>query len=1097
VLHLHRAERADRLADALGEVLRTPLADPFTPEVVAVPAKGVERWLTQRLAAVLGTHAGHDGVSANITFPSPARLVAQAVAAASGTDPDDDAWAPPRVLWAVLDMVDECVGEPWCAVLATHLGIGGDADDHRPGRRWATAHLLTELFTAYGAERPAMLVDWARERNTDGTGAALPDDLRWQPQLWRRLHDRLGAPSPAERLPETSRRLRDEPAVVDLPERLSLFGPTRLTTEQFTVLEALAVGRDVHLWLPHPSAAMWRRLSGHAGGGRRRNDTTSLVVTHPLLATLARDTRELQQRLQPLAGSDTHHGAATSPTTLLAELQAAIRDDRAPQRGGSVDSTVQVHACHGPARQVEVLREALLHLFARDPTLEPRDVVVLCPDVEAFAPLVRAAFGQGAAAGPEAHPGHALRVRLADRSLRQTNPLLDVVSRLLQLADARVTATQLLDLAATAPVRRRFGFDDDDLEQLRRWARASGVRWGIGLRQRETFGLGDVRHNTWSTGLDRLLLGVAADESDLAWLDTALPLDDVGSNDIDLAGRAAELVDRVASALARVQGPMPASEWTASLAVAIERLTDVGERDAWQLAQARRELAAASQHSGGAPLRLPDARAMLASRLAGRPTRANFRTGELTVATLVPMRSVPHRVVALLGLDDDVFPRGGSVDGDDVLGRDPCVGERDRRSEDRQLLLDAVMSAGDTLLVLYSGADPVTGAERPPAVPLGELLDVVRTTVGDEAMHHVVRRHPLQPFDPRNVDAADPFSFDPTALRAARAAVAERTPAVPLLAQPLPPHDRGDVALGDLVAFVQHPAQAFLRQRLGVRIPQDDDDLADALPADLDGLAKWDVGDRMLAARLAGFDLGDVRQAELRRGTLPPARAGLETLTELERAVETLVEVCLPVHQGLAEVVDVGLDLGDGRRLTGTVGGVHGDAVASASYSRLAPKHRLAAWVRLLAVAAAHPRAWRAVTTGRGRAGGRAWRSTLQAPDDPLGVLRELVDLHERGLRAPLPMAPAASARYAERRHGGSPVEEAVESATSAWDDRYGDHTDRDLAYLHGSRAQLSALLGEPPADDERAWCDEPTRFGVLARRLWDPLLSHEALGPA
>jgi exodeoxyribonuclease V gamma subunit len=290
---------------------------------------------------------------------------------------------------------------------------------------------------------------------------------------------------------------------------------------------------------------------------------------------------------------------------------------------------------------------------------------------------------------------------------------------------------------------------------------------------------------------------------------------------------------------------------------------------------------------------------MLAGRLAGRPTRANFRTGELTVCTMVPMRSVPHRVVALLGLDDDAFPRGAGVDGDDVLSRDPCVGERDRRSEDRQLLLDAVLSAGDRLLLLYTGADPVTGQERPPAVPLGELLDVLAQTAGvpPEAL---VRRHPLQPFDPRNVDAADPFSFDPLALRAARAAAGPREPQPPLVPVPLAAAPPVEVALSDLVAFVQHPVQAFLRQRLGVRVPDEQDDVVDALATGLEGLAKWDVGERWLAALLRGVEGPAFLQAELRRGTLPPGRLGTAVASSLQHDVEALAAVCLPLHAGRA-----------------------------------------------------------------------------------------------------------------------------------------------------------------------------------------------------
>ena len=1084
-MRVHRAERADVLADALAALLARPLADPFAGEVVAVPAKGVERWLTQRLSGVLGAGTAGDGVAAGIAFPSPSRLVDEAVAAASGLTAEQDPWSPQRVLWALLEVVDTCVGEPWCAVLSGHLGHGAPDQEHRAGRRYATAEHLRDLFRSYAASRPAMLVAWARGEPTDGTGAPLPEDLQWQAEMWRRVRTALAAPSPAERLEQTCRRLREDPAVSGLPERLSLFGATRTTTEQREVLASLAEHRDVHLWLPHPSPAMWEGLRGRTPPVRRRDDASALDLRSPLLAGLGRDTRELQQLLGPV--DDVHHPAPPAGRTLLAAVQAAVRDDAAPAPVATADGTVQVHACHGLPRQVEVLREVLLHLFEQDPTLEPRDVLVMCPDVEAAAPLVRAAFGQ-----PDgAHPGHRLRVRLADRSLRRTNPVLDVLAALLDLADGRVTAGQVLDLAASAPVRRAFGFSDDELERLRDWAGRAGVRWGLGPQQRAAFSLHGVPQGTWATGLDRVLVGVAADESELEWLDLALPLDDVDSSDIDLAGRLAELLQRLGDVLDRLRGPAPLRDWLAALTDALDLLTSVADDDAWQVGQARRSLADAAEHGLDAELRLADLRLLLRGRLAGRPTRANFRTGELTVCTMVPMRSVPHRVVALLGLDDGVFPRAGSVDGDDVLARDPCLGERDVRSEDRQLLLDAVMSASDALVLLHTGADAVTGARRPAAVPLGELLDVLRATVGDESLEGVLHRHPLQPFDSRHFRADRPFSHDERSLAGARAAVGTRVPPRPLLAAPLAARG-GDVALADLVALLVHPAQAFLRQRLGVVVPDREEAVREAVQVELDGLEAWDVGERMLASRLAGIDALDFRQAEWRRGTLPPGPLGLRLLTELEAAVEPLAAAALRLRTGAPRALDVVVELGGGRRLAGTVGGVHDGVLLSASYSRVAPKHRVTAWTRLLTVAASGSAGAvdRAVVLGRGPYRRPAWQSVLTVPDDPRAVLSDLVAVFDEGLRAPLPLVTGASSEYAARRERGSSVEEALVAARAQWDSAHGgDGSDRHVVRAHGPSPTFDRLLAEPGEGDE------PARFGVLARGLWAPLLAVEQVG--
>src|SRR4051812_16806180 len=777
MLHIHRAERADALAEALRALLSDPLPDPFAKEVVAVPTRGMERWLTQRMSWGLGASPERaDGVCANVDFPTPHRLVSGAVAAASGIDPNEDPWLPERAVWPLLAIVDECIDEPWLHTLAEHL-----KGPIKQGRRFASLRHLAGLYDRYALHRPEMLRAWAA-----GEDGGVPDDAAWQAELWRRLRVRIGTASPAERVEAACARLRQEPHIAELPERLAVFNLTRLPTGHLQVLAALGEAREVHLYVLHPSPALWARLESELPVIRRKEDLTA--ANNALLASWGRDSKELQLVLKRAEHEDHRHAVEHHGETLLARIQAGVREDRAPTEG-SADDSVQVHSCHGRARQVEVLRDTILHLLADDPTLEPRDVIVMCPDIETFAPLLQATFGAGEV-DEEGEPQ--LRVRLADRSLRQTNPSLGVVARLLELADERLTASQVLDLADREPVRRRFGFDDEDVARLEEWVRSSGVRWGLDGEHRAPFKLAGLPGGTWRAGLDRLLLGVTMTEDEQRLFTGVLPLDDVDSGAIDLAGRFAEFVGRLQSVVDRLGGTQSVRAWAHAIAEGAEALTATTPRDAWQTIELHRLLGDVQGEAEGPAIELglSEVRALLAARLKGRPTRANFRTGHLTVCTLVPMRSVPHRVVCLLGLDDGVFPRKAPRDGDDLTLDAPQIGDRDPRSEDRQQLLDALLAARDKLVITYTGNDERTNAPRPPAVPVGELLDAIERAA-DVDREHVVVRHPLQPFDPRNfragkLVAGEPWGFDPVMLGGARRLLGHRDPPPLFLPAPLP-----------------------------------------------------------------------------------------------------------------------------------------------------------------------------------------------------------------------------------------------------------------------------------------------------------------------
>jgi exodeoxyribonuclease V gamma subunit len=1110
VLTVHRSSSGLALVAGLAELLADVPADPFTPEVVAVPAPGIERWLAQRLSHRLGAGEGDDGVCANVLFPRPAQVLDAAVSAVSPEHARAvEEWDPEQTVWTLVDLLEEVaaslVPSPGFELVHRHLQQGSEVPT---GRRYVLARRVAALLHRYEVSRPELLRDWAAGR------VEVPDDLRWQPLLWQQLRDRLG-PGPAELLDDARAGLVADPAAVDLPARISVYGASRVDASRLQVLAALAEHRDVHLWVHHASPVLWDAIAAAGAPADLRRRRTASPARTPLLASLSRDVQELQRRLAVAAPGHAvvHHAPAARPSTLLGVLQSSLHDDALPAPPhvlDPADRSVQVHSCHGRARQVEVLRDVVLGLLADDPTLQPRDVVVMCPDVESFAPLVTAAFGAEPAAG--------LRVRLADRSPRQVNPVLGAVGTVLDLVAGRVTASEVLSLAGAPPVRRRFRLDDDDLEQVHAWVVGSRAHWGLDGSHRAGWRMGHVSEGTWRAAVDRVLAGVALGGSDRA-VGGAFPLDGIDSGDVDLAGRFAELVDRIDHAVTELGREMPVDRWLDAVELVTTSLVDVPADDAWQVVQLREELAAIRRQAAASssPLTLADVRAMLEARLAGRPTRASFRTGGITVCTLVPMRSVPHRVVCLLGMDDDAFPRRSRPDGDDLLARDPHLGERDPRSEDRQLFLDALTAAQEHLVVVYRGAHERTGAPLPAAVPVGELLDAVDAVAqlpdGAKPSTRVVVRHPLQPTDPRNfapgaLGRPAPSSFDRPALAGARATLGPRVEPVAVVPEALPPAPAdADVALADLRSFLVNPVRGFLAQRLQVADPWEDEPASDAIEVDLGGLGEWGVGARALDALQAGHDIAAIVEAERGRGTLPPEPLATEVLRKVGPEVENLYARAGEwLHDGErrvpAEAVEVEVALADGRRLTGSVSGLRGSTLLRLQYSKLAPKHRLEAWLDLLALAASSPgTATQAVVLGRGGRGSSGL-SRLRAPepDEARAMLLELVRLRDLGLRLPLPLPIKTCAAYAGARFRKGSMKQATYLAGQEWTTGYTDRekgfSKEDAATEHlrvwGERYTFEQLVGWESPERLAPFAEEESDLGRLSCTLWWPLLEHE-----
>lgn len=1089
-VHAHVASHPDALVAELCGLLAEPPADPFAAEVVAVPTRGIERWITQRIASGLGERGAGDGVCANVRFPTPRRLIAGVLSSVPGLAAPAAVWEGPALVDHVLATIDSHIDEPWLAVLRRHLADGGG------GTRLTAARKIARSFTRYARRRPGMIRAWAAGVDVDPSGAELTATHQWQPALWRRLRQLIDLPSLPELFPAGLDLLRRGP--LDLPDRLSVYGLTATDPFDLEVLAALGGSRDVHLFVLHPSPALWKRVADLPAREPRYDDVTADLAAHPLLGSWADESRQLQLVLSSRdiggsagdEGAGVHDGSAAPPIrSVLSALQDDIRHNRPPTTGVAVDRSVQIHVCHGSRRQVEVLRDALLHALTDDPTLEPRDIVIMTPDLAGFAPLLEAVFPTGAAAAVGGIPD--MRLRIADRSPAATNPLVRFTAAVMDLAGSRLEAGAIRELVTRPVVQRRFGFDDDAAGEIVRLIDDTNVSWGLDGAHRAAWGVPSTAQ-TWDRALDRALAGVFHSDSRTRTVGGISPLTGMEGQDTHHAGHLVAIVDRMAAIRRLLAGDARTmSAWPSAIGASVRMLAAPAWGDEWQWTELDHLLDGTFTRPGrGAdpPLTLADAAAAVAEWAEDRPSPLHFQTGDVTVCTLAPMRSVPYRVVCLLGMDDDRFPRGNASDGDDLLEHHKEVGDTDRGSEDRQLLLDAVMAAGDRLIVTYSGRDELTNAPLPPAVPVAELEGLLTDMTGrSPATIHPMQSFSRDNFAPGRLGVPGPWSFDARSCDGARALANVRDRGGDA-AEPVWPsfETQPVVDLDDLIDFLVHPARRFVRDRLRFSIPEPGEVPDDTLTTEIDALERWGVKQRLLDGLVAGDDMETLISHERGTDALPPGDLATE---DLEQAAEAAVELWSAArargyeparHVRLSGLVAVG-----GREVDGTVD-VDPEAahLLTVTPSTLRAVPRLKAFTQLVFATAVDP--------------GRPWTSTLIGRSDrssghiavvfgPLGAdapgraavsakaLSWYLDLYDRGHLAPLPLP--CQTGFAWQRGLQEGRDTAFQAAMVAWETHRFSPEGRDTAWqlVFPHLTSTADLIA--------------SGFEFHCRRLWEPAL--------
>ncbi|MEO5625661.1 MAG: exodeoxyribonuclease V subunit gamma [Dokdonella sp.] len=874
MFHLYYGNDLRGLARKLGERIAEPIGNLLEPEVVLIPQIGMRRWLEIELAE-------QRGIVANIEFRLPGEFVWQVLRANRAGLPRESTFDREILRWRLMPLLAELAAEPIGETVAHYLR--GEAQSLK---RLQLAREFAAALERYQAYRRPLLDEW--ERGVERTD--------WQAEAWRRLVRGSDEPSRARLIGDFLTQHADGAmAPQGLPPRLSVFGCLNISPDVLRILGTIGHYSSVDFHLPSPCREYWSDLRSERE--RLRAGASPLEPSEqPLLASWGRVGGEFLDQVfsydevQP-ASEQTFLREPTR-TRLLGCIQADILDLRTPTPDERIavvdpdDVSLRVHVCHSPLREVQVLHDRLLELFARDASLKPRDIAVMMPDVALHAAAIDAVFGALPATDARRIP-----YTIADRRAQDEHPIIEVFLNLLGLPASRWGVSEVLDLLAVPAVSRRLGLAADALDDLRHWLMDAGVRWGLDASTRIAFGAGDYRAFSWAEGIERLLLGYASgDEQSIGEI---APLPSVEGNAATTLGQALVALRELERLAAAQRIPRTGGEWQAVYQHALDVLlpADFLDRDERRALDALRDALAAlaeGTRAGGCneALDWQTVRAYLAERLADTDPQQRFLSGGVSFCGMVPLRAIPFRVIAVLGLNDEAFPRREPASGinrlEHALHHARKLGDRSVRDDDRYLFLQVLSSADDALHLSYVGRDQRNGKAREPSALVAELLDVVTRDYfvdRDGARNALVIEHPLQPFSRAAFDGsrAGVFTYRDEWRAAAGVGRAERArPFVDaelrLSGEDIPQR----ISLDRLIDFWRNPARAFLRDRLHLDLHADEELVDDDDPLALDSLKastlKRALVDEALASGRPPRHTADTRSHVRRQ--LPVGHAG-------------------------------------------------------------------------------------------------------------------------------------------------------------------------------------------------------------------------------
>ncbi len=1056
------SNKLEKLVQRLAGQLKEPLKHALTPEIIIVQSTGMAKWISLQLAQ-------RQGIAANYIFPFPKKVLEE-IFRAFLPDYLPDLSFDERVLtWKILEMLPELSQDDDFLPIRHYLEHANDQH-----KRYQLARKIAETFDQYLIFRPAMLLEW------EAGIVKEPSDI-WQARLWKMIVARQGMMHAARLRELLLSCIRNKPVRGEfLPERLSIFGISYLPPYYLEIFSGLSVHLPVDYYYLNPSREFWadirsqREISSVLG-----KVSTSLMTAdddflhmesgNSLLASWGRQGRDFFRLMENVPANDIDLFERPEAVNLLSAIQSDIdllqehdSTDLSCIKWTPEDDSIQIHSCHSPLREIETLHDVLLRLFEKNSGLTPKDVLVMTPHIEGYAPPIEAVFDAREPKIPYA---------IADRGSFSTSLVGLGLTSLLDLAESRFTSDGILTILENAAVSEMFGISSADLEQIRHWISETHIKWGIDAAHRETFDLPAFSQNTWRHGLDRLLAGVTLDGRRPDFFGDILPYGKIESEQTQVLGRFLSFWEKVNELGNVLLVPHSLSEWCAILQDIIEDFFTPTETFRHELAALRHAISNLKKEQQAANqselISLGILKDYIRNIVEIPGELSGFLAGGVSFCALLPMRSIPFKVICLVGMNHDAYPRQDRQTGFNIMEREKRLGDRSLRRDDQYLFLEALLSARQNLIISYVGQSAADNSELLPSVLVSELLDYLDKNYsganGRPVSALITRKHRLHGFSPVYFGSDDTlFCYSRQNYLAAQSILERKKEQPRFLKEALPETNEQSevIPVNDLILFYRNPARYFLEKRLCLKLPAPFREEEESEPFSLDPLTAYHIKQTLVDSRLKSENehfVYDVKHAE---GILPVGSAGDYYFDQLNRQAEEYARRVSAYLKG-EPLTDCNIDLRiDDYRLVGVLDHLYG---AQRIYYRMATLKMsdfLGGWIMHLILNSIPGRGLPQESLILG--GDSFWK--LKPVKNAEEVLRVMIRYYCRGRTKPLKFFARASWEYAQAlwlKEKSS--EDAISAARLIW-------SGNDSHFLDAESQETSCKIcfeNEQPIDGE------------------------------